>query len=347
VRVLLTGSAGFIGAAVAGQLEEAGDEVVRVDLMIPEAHALDAAPPEGTHRVDVRDGDALAPLLQGVDVVCHQAAMVGAGVTVADLPSYASHNDLGTAVLLAAMHSASVSRLVVASSMVVYGEGRYACPDHGSRSPLARTVEALDSGDFENHCDVCGRTLDWRTVDEDAPLDPRSSYAASKVATEHYVTAWARQAPGAAVALRYHNVYGPWMPRDTPYSGVAALFRSAIERGEAPNVFEDGGQMRDFVHVSDVARANVLALRQVVDAPDGTLATYNVCSGEPVPIIRVAELVARGTGSDLTPVVSGRYRLGDVRHVVASPEKARRELGFTAGIRPGQGLPDFATAPLR
>ncbi len=347
MRVLLTGSAGFIGAAVAGRLEEAGDEVVRVDLMIPEAHAADARPPEGTHRVDVRDGDALAPLLQGVDVVCHQAAMVGAGVTVADLPSYASHNDLGTAVLLAAMHRASVGRLVVASSMVVYGEGRYSCPDHGARTPPARSVEALDGGDFENHCDVCGRALDWRTVDEDAPLDPRSSYAASKVATEHYVTAWARQAPGAAVALRYHNVYGPWMPRDTPYSGVAALFRSAIERGEAPNVFEDGGQMRDFVHVSDVARANVLAIRQVVDAPGGAFTTYNVCSGEPVPIVRVAELVARGTGSDVTPVVSGRYRLGDVRHVVASPEKARRELGFTAGVRPGQGLPEFATAPLR
>jgi dTDP-L-rhamnose 4-epimerase len=347
VRVLLTGSAGFVGGALADRLEAAGDEVVRVDLMIPEAHAVDATPPADTHRVDVRDGDALAPLLQGVDVVCHQAAMVGAGVTVADLPVYASHNDLGTAVLLAAMHEAAVGRLVVASSMVVYGEGRYSCPDHGVRTPAARAVRALDAGDFENHCDDCGRPLDWRTVDEDARLDPRSSYAASKVATEHYVTAWARQAPGAAVALRYHNVYGPRMPRDTPYSGVAALFRSAIEHGEAPNVFEDGGQMRDFVHVDDVARANVLALRQVLDAPDGSFATYNVASGEPVPIVRVAELVARGTGADITPVVSGRYRLGDVRHVVASPEKARRELGFTAEVRPAQGLPEFATAPLR
>jgi dTDP-L-rhamnose 4-epimerase len=347
VRVLLTGSAGFVGGAVADRLEAAGDEIVRVDLMIPQAHAVDATPPEHTHRVDVREGDALAPLLQGVDVVCHQAAMVGAGVTVADLPVYASHNDLGTAVLLAAMHEAGVARLVVASSMVVYGEGRYSCPDHGFREPKARAVDALDAGDFENHCDVCGGALDWRTVDEDARLDPRSSYAASKVATEHYVTAWARQAPGAAVALRYHNVYGPRMPRDTPYSGVAALFRSAIEHGEAPDVFEDGGQMRDFVHVADVARANVLALRQVLDAPDGSLATYNVASGEPVPIVRVAELVARGTGADVTPVVSGRYRLGDVRHVVASPEKARRELGFTAEVRPGQGLREFATAPLR
>ena len=348
MRVLLTGSAGFIGGAVADRLEEAGDEVVRVDLLIPEAHPAGVAVPPGTHRVDVRDAAALTPLLRGVDVVCHQAAMVGAGVTVADLPSYAAHNDLGTAVLLAAMHETGVGRLVVASSMVVYGEGRYRCGLHGEQVPRPRRREALEDGDFENHCARCDATLGWEPVGEDARLDPRSSYAASKVATEHYVSAWARQAPGAAVALRYHNVYGPRMPRDTPYSGVAALFRSAIERGDRPNVFEDGGQMRDFVHVHDVARANVLAVRQVADADDESFTTYNICSGEPVPIRRVAELVTAGTGRrDLAPLVSGRYRLGDVRHVVASPEKARRELGFTAAVGPDEGLRAFATAPLR
>ena len=346
MRVLLTGSAGFVGGAVAARLEAQGDEVVRVDLLIPEAHAPGTRA-EDTHRVDVRDAEALRPLLDGVDVVCHQSAMVGAGASVVDLPAYASHNDLGTAVLLAAMHDAGVHRLVVASSMVVYGEGRYTCVEHGDRVPRPRSVAALEAGDFENHCLVCGRPLDWAVVDEDARLDPRSSYAASKVATELYVAAWVRQAPGAAVALRYHNVYGPRMPRDTPYSGVAALFRSAIEQGRAPEVFEDGGQMRDFVHVDDVARANVLALRQVVAAEDESYATYNIASGEPVPIRRVAELVARGTGRDLDPHVSGRYRLGDVRHVVASPEKARRRLGFTATVRPEDGLPAFAIAPLR
>src|SRR4029079_5030095 len=132
----------------------------------------------------------------------------------------------------------------------------------------------------ENHCGACGRPLTWATVDEDARLDPRSSYAASQVATEHYLAAWGRQAPGAAVALRYHNVYGPRMPRDTPYSGVAAMFRSSVEQGRPPDVFEDGGQMRDFVHVSDVARCNELSLRRVLDVPDGTFAPYNVCSGE-------------------------------------------------------------------
>ena len=153
MKVLLTGSAGFIGGAIADQLEAQGDEVVRVDLLIPEAHAPGSTAPD-THLVDVRDASAVRPLLDGVDVVCHQSAMVGAGVTVADLPSYASHNDLGTAVLLAAMHDAGVGRVVVASSMVVYGEGRYVCSEHGEQIPGPRRREALDRGDFENHCVV-------------------------------------------------------------------------------------------------------------------------------------------------------------------------------------------------
>jgi len=346
VRVLLTGSAGFIGSAVGRALDEAGDEVVRVDLMLDKAHGS-AVAPAGTHQVDVRDAASWGHLLDGVDVVCHQAAVVGAGVTVADLPAYASHNDLGTAALLAAMHQAGVSRLVLASSMVVYGEGRYACAEHGDQVPPPRWVEALDEGDFENHCAVCGAALTWALVDEDARLDPRSSYAASKLAQEHYTSAWARQAGAAAVALRYHNVYGPGMPRDTPYSGVAAMFRSSLERGDAPQVYEDGGQMRDFVHVDDVARANLAALRAVVAAEPGSYAAYNVASGHPVGILDVARLVARGTGSDLEPEVTGGYRLGDVRHIVASPAKATAELGFTAQVLPGEGLPAFATAPLR
>jgi len=346
VRVLVTGSAGFIGGAVADRLEAQGDEVVRVDLLIAQAHAPGTTA-ERTHLVDVRDAAALRPLLDGVDVVCHQAAMVGAGVTVADLPAYASHNDLGTAVLLAAMHEAGVHRLVAASSMVVYGEGRYTCAEHGDQVPRPRSVQALEAGDFENHCRVCGRPLDWALVDEEARLDPRSSYAASKVAQEHYTAAWARQAGAAAIALRYHNVYGPGMPKDTPYSGVAAMFRSSLERGESPRVFEDGAQMRDFVHVADVARANVLALRAVADQPAGGFAAYNVCSGRPVSIGEVAGLVARGHGGGLEPEVTGEFRAGDVRHVVASPERARSGLGFEAGITPEEGLPAFATAPLR
>ena len=346
MKVLLTGSAGFIGTAIGEVLEADGHEVVRVDLMLPAAHGA-STPPEGTHQLDVRDAGSWTGVLDGVDAVCHQAAVVGAGVKVADLPDYAAHNDLGTAALLAAMHEAGLDRLVLASSMVVYGEGRYACPEHGDQAPPPRAVEALESGDFENHCPVCGRALGWALVDEDARLDPRSSYAASKLAQEHYTAAWARQAGAAAVALRYHNVYGPGMPRDTPYSGVAAMFRSSLERGQAPQVYEDGGQARDFVHVHDVARANLAALRAVVEAPAGSYAAYNVASGHPVTILDVATMVAEGINGSPAPEVTGGFRLGDVRHVVASPERARAELGFRAEILPGEGLPAFATAPLR
>jgi dTDP-L-rhamnose 4-epimerase len=347
VRVLLTGSAGFIGGAIATALEARGDEVVHLDVMLPQAHGS-TTPPEGTRHLDVRDaGEWGGDLLRGVDVVCHQAALVGAGVRVADLPHYAAHNDLGTAALLAAMHEAGVTRMVLASSMVVYGEGRYACPEHGAQVPPPRSREALDSGRFDNCCEACGQALEWQLIDEDARLDPRSAYAASKLAQEHYASSWARQADGAVLALRYHNVYGPGMPKDTPYSGVAAMFRSSIERGEAPRVFEDGAQMRDFVHVDDVARANVAAIDAVTSEPAGRFRTFNVCSGEPVSIQEVADLVASGTGSGILPRVTGEYRAGDVRHVVASPERARQELGFSAAVSPRDGLPAFATAPLR
>jgi dTDP-L-rhamnose 4-epimerase len=279
--------------------------------------------------------------------VVHLAAMVGAGMTASDLPLYAGHNDLGTASVLAAMHERGVGRFVQASSMVVYGEGRYTCPRHGDQAPGPRTRTSLESGEFENRCPVCDGPLDWALVDESAPLDPRSSYAASKVAQEHYAGAWARQSPGAAVSLRYHNVYGPGMPRDTPYSGVAAMFRSSLERGEPPVVFEDGGQVRDFVHVDDVARANAVAALSVGENPEGSHVAYNVCSGHPVGIADVARAIAVGAGSGLEPEVTGRFRIGDVRHVVASPQRARDELGFTARIGPAEGLALFATAPLR
>ena len=339
----MTGAAGFIGTAVVAALTDAGHESVGLDALIPEAHGAGAVLPDGVEAGDLRVPDEWEHLLDGVDVVCHQAAMVGAGVTVADLPSYAAHNDWGTAELLAAMSRHGIDRLVLASSMVVYGEGRYACASHGVRRAGTRSREDLDAGRFDLACDVCGEPLDWALVPEDAVMDPRSSYAASKLAQEHYVRAWVRQAPAAAIALRYHNVYGPGMPRDTPYSGVAAIFRSALERGEPPRVYEDGRQVRDFVHVSDVAAANVRALEAVVAAPAESWAAYNVASGHPVTIADVARILADGG----EPQVTGEYRLGDVRHVVASPEAATRDLGFTAVVTPEQGIAEFRTAPLR
>jgi dTDP-L-rhamnose 4-epimerase len=340
--VLLTGAAGFIGSRIWARLADAGHEVVAVDVMLPAAHRDGAEPPPQCRPVDIRDADAVAGLLDGVDVVCHQAAVVGAGVNAADAPSYGSHNDYGTSVLLAAMFAAGCSRLVLASSMVVYGQGGYDCPEHGPVEPLPRTRTDLDSGVFDHRCPLGGEPLRWRLIAEDAPLKPRSLYAASKTAQEHYALAFNDSVGGSVVALRYHNVYGPGMPRDTPYSGVAAIFRSQLEAGGVPKVYEDGGQMRDFVHVDDVAAANAAA----VEANLGGFTAFNVCSGRPVSILDVATQLSAARDAP-APVVTGQYRNGDVRHIVADPALAQRVLGFQAAVDPRDGLREFAFAPLR
>lgn len=342
MKALLTGAAGFIGARIHEALRDAGHEVIAVDAMLTAAHGPGAEPPAGCQVVDIRDTSALAPLMKGVDVVCHQAAVVGAGVNAADAPSYGTHNDYGTAVVLAEMFAAGCQRLVLASSMVVYGQGRYDCAEHGPVDPHPRTRADLDAGVFEHRCPLCSQILGWRLVSEDAPLRPRSLYAASKTAQEHYALAWAEAVSGAVTALRYHNVYGPYMPRDTPYSGVAAIFRSELESGDVPRVFEDGQQMRDFVHVDDVAAANVAA----VESTRGGFEAFNVCSGRPISIYEVATALCETRG-DAPPVVTGQYRSGDVRHIVADPARAAEVLGFHAAVDPLDGLREFAFAPLR
>jgi dTDP-L-rhamnose 4-epimerase len=350
----VTGGAGFIGSHVVKALTSAGHEVRVLDALLPCVHPGGlppfAADPgfEFLHG-DVRDAGTADEALRGVGAVCHLAAMVGLGVDFDDAPLYAGCNDLGTAVLLAAMARAGVGRLVLASSMVVYGEGAYSCAEHGlAAAPPPRQAGDLDAGRFEPRCQRCGAPLSPELVPEEAPLGPRNVYADTKVAQEHLAGSWARATGGQAAALRYHNVYGPGMPRDTPYAGVASFFRSALAAGRAPRVFEDGAQRRDFVHVRDVAGATVAALDAVagrgVPGGPGTLRAYNVGSGSPRTVGQLASALADAYGGP-APVITGEYRLGDVRHITASSQRIQRELGWRATVPFSAGVAEFAAAP--
>jgi dTDP-L-rhamnose 4-epimerase len=350
VKVLVTGGAGFVGSHVVQLLLDHGAEVRVLDRLDADTH------PSGRVELDERAelvvGDVADPAVvqraaQGIDAVCHQAAKVGLGVDFGDTHRYVIDNDLGTAVLLEALWRASFAgRLVLASSMVVYGEGRARCPVHGLVTPPPRRPADLAAGRWEPPCPRhgCTAALAWIPVDEDTPPDPRNVYAATKLHQEHLCATFAREAGSTVVALRYHNVYGPSMPRDTPYAGVASIFRSALAAGEAPQVFEDGGQTRDFVHVADVARANLLALTKT-GVPSGP---YNVASGVPRTIGDLAASLSRALGADAPRAsVTGRWRPGDVRHIVASPHRAQEHLGFSAAVAFDDGMAEFAAAPQR
>ena len=344
VRVLLTGAAGFIGARVDAALRDAGHDVVAVDSMLPAAHGPGAEPPPDCRVLDIRDAAALAPLLDGVDVVCHQAAVVGAGVNAADAPSYGSHNDFGTAVLLAEMFAAGCERLVLASSMVVYGQGRYDCPEHGAVDPLPRTRADLDAGVFEHRCPICGRSVAWRLVAEDAPLRPRSLYAASKTAQEHYALAWSeasrRFRRRAALSQRVRSA----TCRATPRTPVWRRSSGRSWNQATCQEFSKTAARCATSCTSTTSRRPTLlrsssALRRVrrrsTSAPAGRSRFW-----------RWRPSCAKPAAMQ-PPVVTGQYRSGDVRHIVADPARAAEVLGFRAAVDPRDGLREFAFAPLR
>ncbi|CAN5537703.1 NAD-dependent epimerase/dehydratase family protein [soil metagenome] len=348
MRVLVTGAAGFIGSHVVDALVSSGCDVVATDGFHRAAHAREPDylnPAADWRRADLRDGDAMEAAATGVDAVSHQAAMVGLGTSFEDAPDFVAHNDLGTAMLLRALHATGFDgRLVLASSMVVYGEGGYECRAHGAVRPAARSPARLERGCFEPECPSCGLELAPIPVTEGLRTDPRNVYAATKLHQEHLCAAFGRETGAAVASLRYHNVYGPRMPRDTPYAGVASVFRSALEEGSAPQVFEDGRQLRDFVHVSDVAAANVAAL----ESDRGVVGPFNIASGRPRSVGDMAAALARSLGpSAPAPEVTGGFRLGDVRHVFASPRRAWTTLGWRAEVSFEDGMSELAYAPLR
>ena len=339
MRVLLTGGAGFIGRHVLHELLAHGHEVRVFDSLRPDVHGTDSPRSlEGAelHIADVRDASAVNKAVIGIDAVIHLAAKVGLGVDIYDLPDYAGSNEVGTAVLLAGMARAGVSRLTLASSMVVYGEGLAPCIEHGMVRPAPRSETALAAGQFEPPCPTCGRPLGHALVDESAPFDPRNAYASSKVAQEFYAGNWARLSGGSVTALRYHNVYGPGMPRDTPYAGVAAIFTSACGAERRHKYLRTGASAEiSFMCATWPMRRSMLAKnKNPASRPSMSV------QGRRAPSVRW-----RGVGRSAErarPEITGRYRLGDVRHITADSSRLRRELSWLPQVDFRQGMNELA-----
>lgn len=348
--ILVTGGAGFIGSHLVDALVVRGHEVRVLDNLDAQVHGPARREPAAIldhveagrvdfWRGDVRDAGVVARALEGVDAVFHQAAAVGVGQSMYRIVDYVSANALGAAVLLEAIvaRKRPLRKLIVASSMSLYGEGRYRCPEHGAVSPALRSGEQLRRGDWEVHCPRCGAATAPVPTNESKPLQPTSVYAVTKRDHEELSLAIGRSYGIPTVALRYFNVYGPRQSLNNPYTGVAAIFSARLLNDSSPLVFEDGRQIRDFVHVSDIVRANLLALEK----PEADGEVFNVGTGRALDLLdMVAALRSKLGGPE--PVITGRFRQGDVRHCYADIAHIRERLGYTAAVRFEDGIDDLA-----
>jgi dTDP-L-rhamnose 4-epimerase len=341
-RVLVTGGAGFIGSHLVDALLAQGDEVAVVDMLVPQVHGAGATQPRFLpkdvpfFRADLCDDKLWADGLSGVDAVVHLAAEVGVGQSMYEIVRYVRANALGTAVLLQALLARKdpIRKLVVASSMSVYGEGAYECPHCGIVYPKLRPVEQLQHRDWEMHCVRCGGATQPVPTGEDKPLYPTSIYAITKRDHEEMCLTFGQAYGVPAVALRFFNVYGPRQALSNPYTGVAAIFSARLLNGKPALVFEDGLQARDFVHVSDIVQAILLAL----DNPAADHDVFNVGTGRPLTVLDVAHALARGIGVDIAPQMVNQFRAGDIRHCYADISKIRRTLGYEPRVRFEEGV---------
>jgi dTDP-L-rhamnose 4-epimerase len=343
-RVLITGGAGFVGSHLADALTAAGHDVVLFDNLEPQVHGEGTARPaylDPAHRLvcgDIRDAQALAPLLREADVVFHLAAMVGVGQSMYQVRRYTDVNAMGMATLLEALASERgtlpVRKLLVASSMSLYGEGAYACAACGRVSPRLRSIEQLNAGQWEMRCPKCGAELRPLPTDEDKPLNPTSIYAITKRDHEEMALAFGHAYELPAVALRFFNIYGSRQALSNPYTGVAAIFSARMLAGQAPMIYEDGGQQRDFVHVSDVVQACALAMTN----PAADYQVLNVGTGRPTSVLQVAEHLARELGWAGGFEVVQKFRAGDIRHCFADITRIRESIGYAPRVRFEDGV---------
>jgi dTDP-L-rhamnose 4-epimerase len=345
-RILVTGGAGFIGSHLVSALAERGHRVRVLDAMDPQVHGEQPPPGAGREaevlRGDLRDGDLLERSLEGIEVVFHQAAAVGVGQSMYQAAGYTSVNCQGTALLMEkiAARRGRVEKIVVASSMSVYGEGSYRCDSCGPAFPAPRSAERLASGRWDPACPRCGEDLRPVPTGEGKPLAPTSVYAITKRFQEETVLVMGRAYGIPSVALRYFNVYGPGQALSNPYTGVAAIFSARLLNGMAPVIFEDGEQGRDFTHVSDVVQANLLAMEK--KEADGEV--LNVGTGRLTPLLALARGLQRRLAprSDLSPRIEGTFREGDIRHCYADIALIRSRLGYEPRVSLEEGFDDLA-----
>jgi dTDP-L-rhamnose 4-epimerase len=343
MKILVTGGAGFIGSHLVRRLVEDGRDVVVLDSFEEQVHGL--APPTPAQgfeliRGDVGDAEALERALSDVDEVVHLAALVGVGQSMYEIASYVRQNTDATARFLEFLvaRSPTIQRLVVASSMSIYGEGEYFCVTHGLVAPRPRPEEQLLARDWDCHCPSCGAVLAPRATGEEKPLIPTSVYAVTKRDHEELCLVVGRAYGIPTLALRFFNVYGPGQALSNPYTGVAAIFASRLLNGRPPVIFEDGAQARDFIHVSDIVEGIALALSSD-DAVDHAI---NLGTGQQTTVNDVADALAEGLGLDIEPQRLSQYRAGDIRHCFADVEKAERLLGFTARTEFRSGIRELA-----
>jgi dTDP-L-rhamnose 4-epimerase len=343
-NVLVTGGAGFIGSHLVDALVEQGYRVRVLDALVPQVHGEDAKPSYLNSAAEFIQGDVcdrqlVNDALEGIDVVFHEAAEVGVGQSMYEIERYVRANDLGTAVLLEAIlaRRPQIKKLIVASSMSIYGEGAYTCEGCGSVAPQLRPAEQLLDRRWEMECPNCGKQLSPAPTSEEKPLFPTSVYAVTKQDQEQFCLAVGRSYGIPAVALRYFNVYGTRQALSNPYTGVCAIFSARLLNGNRPMVFEDGEQTRDFVHVSDIVQANLLAL----ESDRANYQAINVGTGRATSVRAVSRLLAQGLGLDLDPEIVAKYREGDIRHCVADISKARTLLGYEPKVSLEQGIPEL------
>ena len=348
-QILVTGGAGFIGSHLVDALLAAGHAVRVFDNLEPQVHGglreqgrwPDYVARECEKIVgDVRDREALRRALDGIDVIFHEAAMVGVGQSMYQVQRYVDVNTLGTATLLdiLANEKHSVRKLLVASSMSIYGEGAYTCPQHGRVYPRLRSTEQLKRREWEMRCPLCPEPVQPAATDEEKPLLSTSIYAISKKDQEEMCLCVGRAYSLPTVALRYFNVYGSRQALSNPYTGVAAIFSSRLLNGHSPLVYEDGRQSRDFTHVSDIVQANLLAMQTEAANYD----CFNVGTGQPVSVLEVAQALGRTLGKDIEPTIVGKFREGDIRHCVADIRKAQHVLGYAPRVKFEDGMPELA-----